>query len=141
MTHVRTQEVFAKRVQMLQPLLRKKGANGSYYSRRALSRICRVPYHMLKPHDERQPVSQSRMLRKKRRLVQSNVDIVQTSLRTQAHLSLTQRALLMNRENPEAQWNRHSLSKEYQRRGIKYKKLRPRYGFRKASQSTLLVKD
>ena len=62
-THVRTQEVFAKRVQVLQPLLRKKGANGSYYSRRALSRICRVPYHMLKPHDEHKPISQSRMLR------------------------------------------------------------------------------
>ena len=102
MTYVRTQEVFAKRVQMLQPLLRKKGENGCYYSRRALSRICRVPYHMLKPHDEHQPINQSRMQKNKQRLVQSNVDIVQTSLRTQAHLSLTQRALLMNRENPEA---------------------------------------
>ena len=69
MPHVRTQEVFAKRVQMLQPLLRKKGENGCYYSRRALSQICRVPYHMLKPHDEHQPISQSRMLRKKRILV------------------------------------------------------------------------
>ena len=96
---------------------------------------------MLKPHDESQPVSQSRMLRKRIRLVQSNVDIVQTSLRTQAHLSLTQRALLMNKQNPDAAWNRDSLSREYKRRGIQFKKLRPRYGFRKASQATLLVKD
>ena len=60
---VQTQELLAKRVQALQPLLRRKGATGCFYSRRALSQICRVPYHLLKPHDEHKPVSQSRMLR------------------------------------------------------------------------------
>ena len=99
---VQTQDLLAKRVQVLQPLLRQKGASGCYYSRRALSQICRVPYHLLKPHDEHKPVSQSRMLSKKRRLVQSSVDISQTSLQMQAHLSLAQRAVLMNRENPDA---------------------------------------
>ena len=62
---VQTQELLAKRVQALQPLLRRKGASGCFYSRRALSQICRVPYHLLKPHDEHKPVSQSRMLSKK----------------------------------------------------------------------------
>ena len=47
----------------------------------------------------------------------------------------------MNKENPDAAWTRSSLSKEYRRRGIKHKKVRPRYGFRKASQAALLVKD
>ena len=135
------QELFAKRVQILQLLLRKKGANVSYYSRKALSQIRRMPYHMLKPHDERQPISQSRLLRNKRAIAQSNVDITQKSLMMQAHLSLAQRSLVLNSENPYAAWNRHSLSKEYRRRGIQYKKVRPRYGFRKVSQATLLVKD
>ena len=99
---VQTQELLAKRVQALQPLLRRKGASGCFYSRRALSQICRVPYHLLKPHDEHKPVSQARMLREKRRLVQSSVDISQTSLQMQAHLSLAQRAVLMNRETPDA---------------------------------------
>ena len=47
----------------------------------------------------------------------------------------------MNKANPDAAWTRSSLSKEYRRRGIKHKKVRPRYGFRKASQAALLVKD
>ena len=64
------------------------------------------------------------------------MDITQTSLQMQAHLSFAQRAVLMNAMDPDAAWTRHSLAKEYRRRGIKYKKVRPKYGFRKASQAT-----
>ena len=47
----------------------------------------------------------------------------------------------MNKVNPDAAWNPSSLSKEYRRRGIKQMKVRPRYGFRKASQAALHAKD
>ena len=60
-TRVQKQELLAQRVQMLQPLLRPKGASGSYYSRKALAQDCCMPYHMLKPHDERQPISPARL--------------------------------------------------------------------------------
>ena len=47
----------------------------------------------------------------------------------------------MNKVNPDAAWDPSSLSKEYRRRGIEQMKVRPGYGFRKASQAALLAKD
>ena len=45
---------------MLQPMLKKKGTTGSFYSRKALSEICSVPRHLLLLNDECKPNSHSR---------------------------------------------------------------------------------
>jgi len=34
---------------MLQPMLRPEGDRGYYYSKRALSKMFNVPYHLLRP--------------------------------------------------------------------------------------------
>jgi len=47
----------------------------------------------------------------------------------------------MNKEQPQAKWTPNNLREEYMRRGISYKKVRPRYGFRKAEQTSLALKD
>ena len=37
------------RAKMLQPMLRPEGDRGYYYSKRALSKMFNVPYHLLRP--------------------------------------------------------------------------------------------
>ena len=43
--------------------------------------------------------------------------------------------------NPAAEWTVASLRAEYKRQGIRFKKVRPRCGYRKASQTQLMADD
>ena len=75
-----------------------------------------------------------------RRLLRKQ-DISQKSLCEQAHFSLKQRCALLNASNPAAEWTVASLRAEYRRKRIRFKKVRPRCGYRKASQTQLMADD
>ena len=75
------------KVQLLQPLLPPRGANGRHYSRHAISKLFKVPYHMLMPQSE----DFMRVMADDKSVVRSDVrrsGISQKSLCEQAHLSL-----------------------------------------------------
>ena len=76
----RQKRKWLQKAQMLQPLLRQKGASGMYYSRKGLAKLFSVPYHMLVPNDERRSPHQSRKQRFDRMQAQSNMEISQLSL-------------------------------------------------------------
>ena len=126
---------------MLLPMLPERGAKGRYYSRHAISKMFQVPYHMLKPQSEDNMTRMATAIRLLRTSSRSLQDISQKSLCEQAHLNLAQRCALLNQSNSAAGWTVASLRQEYQRRGITYKKVRPRYGYRKADQNKLKADD
>ena len=118
---------------LLQPLIPQKGATGLMYSRHALARLFQVPYHMLKRESAPSPSAVLLGRLSGALYSRSASDISHTSLCELAHLSLKQRCVVMNTENPSEHWTASSLRKEYKRRGITLKKIRARYGYRKAS--------
>ena len=113
-------------------MLPPRGAKGRHYSRHAISKLFQVPYHLLQPHPERFMTHITKNERQVRTSLRRLQDISQKSLCEQAHLNLAQRCVLMNLSNPAAKWTTSSLRSEYKRRCITYKKVRPRYGYRKA---------
>ena len=122
-------------------MLPPRGAKGRHYSRHAISKLFQVPYHMLKPHPEDSMTHMTKSQRFVRTTLRRLQDISQKSLCEQAHLNLQQRCALLNQSNPTAAWSAASLRAEYKRRSITYKKVRPRYGYRKASQIQLKADD
>ena len=126
-------QLFKARVALLQPLIPHKGATGLMYSRHALARLFKVPYHMLKRESAPSPSPDLLGRLSGALLSRSASDISQTSLCELAHLSLKERCVVMNTKNPSANWTVSSLRAEYKRRGITLKKIRARYGYRKAS--------
>ena len=83
----RTKKFLHEKVQLLQPLLPPRGANGRHYSRHAISKLFKVPYHMLMPQSEDFMRVMDDDKSVVRRLLRRQ-DISQKSLCEQAHLSL-----------------------------------------------------